>query len=1066
MRNLIFISALVILSFLIITNLVVAQDEEIEFTFIPAWGSFSNLQGRVYNAAPAEHHVLVYIYIEGFWWPKPTTANPYTTIAGDCTWVCDITTGGIDQYAARIITFLVPADYVPPQGPGQWGSWPEYLSPEFYNYAYVLECRLPGTRVIHFSGFDWVVKQCEAELGPGPNYFSDDTTDVWVDELNDELHMRITNRNGRWYCSEVIADTCLGYGKYIFYVKSRVDSIDANAVLGLFTWDEWAPPQGPYFYREIDIEFSRWGNASADSNAQYVIQPWNVPENRHQFIVDTDTCTTHFFNWELDTIYFQSSIGQTASPPPANIIHTWIYTGDYIPESGKENPRINLWLFNGQQPVGGQDIEIIISGFEFTRDTTEISGPIWGEIGPGFYRVTGNLTVMNGDSLIINPSTTLLFAGNYAFDMDGYLYAVGLVDDSIKFLPDIGVPYWQGIDFNDCSSDSSRLEYSYISGSQSSGLYINSCNPTIKCLTIIGNSSTGNGGGILCSGTANLSIFDCDIENNTANYGGGIYSSADIVIDSCNIIDNSATSLSWGGGGIYTGSNSTLTIINSFITGNSSEVVGGGILCLGENPIIKHCLISENSAREDGGGIYFSVFSAGGIISNCAIIENTADSSGGGIRCYFASPNIDSCNISYNSAIGGYGGGLNLGGSSDPSISRCIISHNTAYMKGGGIYAYSESHPQIDNCIISSNSATVDGWGGGAYFNSWSDPLFNNNIIESNIGDGGIYIMYTNVSDVEIYYNDFFNNQGGPVLGNSVPPCIGVLDTVNFNGDSCDCCFNILMDPLIYATTGDSAYYLTQASPCIDAGDPDSPFDPDNTIADMGVYYFNQGILIYLTPINPPIIIPENGGSFNYNISLKNCANFLQVIDVWGEIVLPQVGSVPIFNVNNLNIAPNDSLVREREQFVPAFAPAGTYIYYAYIGDYPWVIEDYDTLTFIKEGILGNSLGNPSDWKCAGEPFGNEILSSITPRVYRLYAPYPNPFNSETILSFDLPEVGMMQLAIYNIQGQEVIRLMNERKMAGNYQVTFNASQFSSGIYFVRLTTRDFQQVQKLLLLK
>ncbi|MBU0519171.1 T9SS type A sorting domain-containing protein, partial [bacterium] len=60
------------------------------------------------------------------------------------------------------------------------------------------------------------------------------------------------------------------------------------------------------------------------------------------------------------------------------------------------------------------------------------------------------------------------------------------------------------------------------------------------------------------------------------------------------------------------------------------------------------------------------------------------------------------------------------------------------------------------------------------------------------------------------------------------------------NGDSCDVYNNIFMDPLFYATAGDSAYHLTELSPCIDAGDPLSPFDPDSTIADMGAYYFHH----------------------------------------------------------------------------------------------------------------------------------------------------------------------------------------------------------------------------------
>ena len=71
-----------------------------------------------------------------------------------------------------------------------------------------------------------------------------------------------------------------------------------------------------------------------------------------------------------------------------------------------------------------------------------------------------------------------------------------------------------------------------------------------------------------------------------------------------------------------------------------------------------------------------------------------------------------------------------------------------------------------------------------------------------------------------------------------------MIDLSNANGDSCDIYNNIFLDPMFYATVGDSAYYLTAESPCIDAGDPESPWDPDSTIADMGAFYYDQGGLV------------------------------------------------------------------------------------------------------------------------------------------------------------------------------------------------------------------------------
>lgn len=88
-------------------------EPKIEFTYVPPYGSFENLRGKVTGVKPDEFRVAVYIYVGG-WWTKPYWTLPLTTIRSDGTWTCDITTGGSDQYATRIAAFLVPAGYDPP----------------------------------------------------------------------------------------------------------------------------------------------------------------------------------------------------------------------------------------------------------------------------------------------------------------------------------------------------------------------------------------------------------------------------------------------------------------------------------------------------------------------------------------------------------------------------------------------------------------------------------------------------------------------------------------------------------------------------------------------------------------------------------------------------------------------------------------------------------------------------------------------------------------------------------------------------------------------------------------
>ncbi len=327
----------------------------IEFTYVPPYGSFDNLQGRVGCAIPADYQVAVYIYVSG-WWTKPYWAQPLTPIRSDGTWTTDITTGGTDQLATRIAAFLVPNGYNPPLMSGG-----QTLPTELFDnaVAYVMVDREPVFRTIEFSGYTWKVKASETRAGPGPNYFSDRGEDVWVDESG-RLHLRIVYRDSRWYCTEVFTSEPLGYGTYTFTLASRVDQLDRNVVLGLFTWDDTVPE---YNYREIDIEFSRWGEETGD-NSQYVVQPWDHAGNRHQFnMVLQGDYSTHRFNWGSGSIQFSSYQGH--APSLGDEIETWLYTGTDVPPAGAGNARINLWLLNGDPPSDGQGVEVIIEASEF-----------------------------------------------------------------------------------------------------------------------------------------------------------------------------------------------------------------------------------------------------------------------------------------------------------------------------------------------------------------------------------------------------------------------------------------------------------------------------------------------------------------------------------------------------------------------------------------------------------------------------------------------------------------------------------------------------------------------------
>lgn len=88
------------------------------------------------------------------------------------------------------------------------------------------------------------------------------------------------------------------------------------------------------------------------------------------------------------------------------------------------------------------------------------------------------------------------------------------------------------------------------------------------------------------------------------------------------------------------------------------------------------------------------------------------------------------------------------------------------------------------------------------------------------------------------------------------------------------------------------------------------------------------------------------------------------------------------------------------------------------------------------------------------------------PTVYNLEQNYPNPFNPSTDIAFALPNAGQVKLVVYNILGQEVATLIDGHMEAGNHSVTFEADNYSSGVYFYRLNAERYTQTLKMMLLK
>jgi hypothetical protein len=207
---------------------------------------------------------------------------------------------------------------------------------------------------ITWSGETWSVKTSRSAVGPGPNMFAKEN--VTVDAAGD-LHLAIRrNAAGTWTSAEIIGPRTYGYGTYTFRIQSRLDTLDRNVVLGLFTWSDRALAA----HREIDIEFARWGNAADPTNAQYVLQPHEAAGHLDRFTQPSDTWTTHEFTWRPGEITWRSTRADGTT------IDQYTYKGSDVPTSRDERVRLNLWLFGGQAPSDGQPVEVVVSSFRHT----------------------------------------------------------------------------------------------------------------------------------------------------------------------------------------------------------------------------------------------------------------------------------------------------------------------------------------------------------------------------------------------------------------------------------------------------------------------------------------------------------------------------------------------------------------------------------------------------------------------------------------------------------------------------------------------------------------------------
>ncbi len=115
--------------------------------------------------------------------------------------------------------------------------------------------------------------------------------------------------------------------------------------------------------------------------------------------------------------------------------------------------------------------------------------------------------------------------------------------------------------------------------------------------------------------------------------------------------------------------------------------------------------------------------------------------------------------------------------------------------------------------------------------------------------------------------------------------------------------------------------------------------------------------------------------------------------------------------------------------------------------EWPWARVNYDIPNAIPPGDEHNQDTN-------------------IPRAFELSQSYPNPFNAQTTIEYALPEAAHVTIEIYNLLGRKAETLVNQHQQAGYHQITWDASEVCSGVYFYKVQAGDFIEAKKMLLLK
>ena len=207
---------------------------------------------------------------------------------------------------------------------------------------------------LRWCNYDWSIRDTGGRLsGPGPNVLS--RRNAWIDSAC-HLHLALSKDPGGRLTSAEVDGPHLGYGTYEWIVDADPTGWDAQAVLGLFTYDRAAKEGPPYFAREIDIEFAKWSTPDNKMPICYSVQQGGARTD--EVPASSKLPLTVKFTWTPGRVEFSSK------DSGGEALGTYTVTRG-VQKPDREVVIMNLWHSDPDYRPG-VPTEVVIRSFTFT----------------------------------------------------------------------------------------------------------------------------------------------------------------------------------------------------------------------------------------------------------------------------------------------------------------------------------------------------------------------------------------------------------------------------------------------------------------------------------------------------------------------------------------------------------------------------------------------------------------------------------------------------------------------------------------------------------------------------